>query len=138
MMIASGSTTSSQDTPLTLKPLEEAPLSVYLSILRDNGYAEDAAISEELYLGILVNLDLGDGKKLTKEQVYAMPFKDVVKATELVLNETGKQLMEAIPPEPRNMMAGPDASKLSPDQLKHLMKKQSKMLEDEKVRLEHG
>jgi hypothetical protein len=140
MTTVSGSTPSSPDTRSIVKPLEEAPFREYLRILRENNHAEDALVSEEFYISLLVDIDLGDGKILTKEQVYALPFKDLVKAGELVLKEMNRQISEAMPPTEIHgpMLVGPDADKLSSEQLQYLINRQAAILEEEKARLGYG
>lgn len=140
MTIQCGFITSSPDTPLMLKPLEEAPFSEYLNILRANNYMEDAAVSEEFYISLLVGIDLGGGKILTREQVYALPFKDLVKASEMLLNEMSRQINETIPPPEVSgpFLKGPDADKLSPEQLDYLARRQAFLLNEEKARLTNG
>lgn len=140
MTTASGSTTSSPDTQSTLRPLEEAPFSTYLKILRENGYESDADISEQFYIDLLTGVDLGEDKRLTKEQIYTLPFKDVYKAGEVLLQEMQRQIADVVPPNQLRgpMLAGADADKLKPEEINRLMNRQTAIIEDEKARLSLG
>ena len=143
MTTASGSTTSSPDTQSTqpsktvVKPLEEAPFSEYLRILRENNHAEDAEVSEAFYIPLLTGVDLGGGRILTKEQVYALSFKKVTELAEILLKEMGRQIAEAMPPPTvaGPILKGEGADKLSPEQLDYLMRRQLQLTEEEKMRL---
>ena len=118
-------------------PLEEAPFSEYLRILRENNHAEDAEVSETFYMSLLVGVDLGGGKILNREQVYATSFKDITQMAEILLNEMSRQVAEAMPPPTvaGPVLKGEGADKLSPDQLNYLMRRQLQLTEEEKLRL---
>lgn len=137
MTTVSGSTTSSPATQPTVKPLEEAPFGEYLRILRENGYEDDAMVSEEFYISLLTGVDLGGGKILDKEQVYACSFKALVQMAEILLGEMSKQINELTPPPTirGKMMKGVDADKLSAEQLDYLMRRQLQLTEEEKLRV---
>lgn len=119
------------------KPLDEASFSEYLKILRENDYSDDAMVSEEFYISLLVGVDLGGGKMLTKEQVYATPFKKLVEAAEILLMEMSRQITKAAssPSIPGKMLGGKDADKLPPEELDYLMRRQLQLMTEEKLRL---
>ena len=73
------------------KPLEDAPFEIYLKILRENGHQEDADISEALYVELLTTVKSSDGRPFTREQVMKAPFKNLVKAAKIILDEMEKE-----------------------------------------------
>ena len=91
MTTACGSTTSSPDTPPTLS-LEEAPFEEYLKILRKEGYEKDAEEAYELYTSVLGEAGY------TVAQIMRTPFKNLVEAAELVLEEQSKAILSALGP----------------------------------------
>ena len=121
---------------IIIKPLEEAPFSEYLRILRENGYVEDADFSEAFYLEVLL-IPFEDGKSYTKEQVYATPFKDVLKAAEKLISGVYDEVAKSMSPMATNgpMLKGPDAEKLPPEALNHLARRQIEEVEGEKQRI---
>jgi len=121
------------------KPLEEAPFSEYLKILRENGHKEDADFSEQFYIELLIT-PFEDGKAYTEEQIYATPFKDVLKAAEKIISGVYDEVSKSISPISANgpMLAGPDAEKLEPGVLNHLARRQIEGVEAEKARIERG
>ena len=142
MTTACGSTTSSQDTQLTGKiPLEEAPFEVYLKILRDEGYEEDAQLSEILYVETLTSIEYEPGKTYTREQIMRTPFKNLVEAMEKLLTTTLQQLEEArgealIPnPLTGKSLMGEGAEGLSPENLNYVSLRQAQLHDEEKARL---
>ena len=118
------------------KPLEEAPFSEYLKILRENGRVEDADFSEAFYLEVLL-IPFEDGKAYTKEQIYATPFKDVLKVTEKLIGGVYDEVAKSMSPMTANgpMLRGPDAEKLKPESLNHLARRQIEEVESEKQRI---
>jgi hypothetical protein len=120
-----------------IKPLEEAPFSEYLEILRKNGHSDDADVSEAFYLELLTGIDLGGGRVLSKEQVYTASFKSILEMAELLLNEISRQTIESIlPPSITGpILKGAGADELSPEQVNYLMRKQLQITEQEKARL---
>ena len=140
MTTACGSTTSSQDTqstPKALKPVEEAPLRIYLEILREQGYGDDADISETFYVETLKQFGYNE------ETIYNTPFQNLVKAVELILDETKKELSTVAPtvtppvtpmPASTNMLLGEAADKLTEKQLQYLIMRQMMLYEEERTR----
>ena len=126
--------------PATGKPLEDAPLYIYLDILRQEGYEEEASIIEPFYLETLTNVDIGDGKRFTKEQIMNTPYKNLMAAVKLILDQAQQEIQLAVTPAPTNgpIMTGNGADKLSPDALRKLMSRQLQMHEEEKLRLGFG
>lgn len=126
------------DAPVKIikKPLEEAPFSEYLKILRENGYKEDADFSEAFYLEVLL-IPFEDGKAYTKEQIYSTPFKDLVKAAEKLIGGVYDEVAKSMSPMTANgpILAGPDADKLQPQALNHLARRQVEEVEAEKQRI---
>jgi len=137
MTTACGSTTSSPDTPSTAKlPLEEAPFNVYLEILRDNGYTQEADESELFYTELLM-IPFEDGSSYTREQIYQTPFKNLVKAAEKLIGAAYSQVNKVVMPLTANgpVMAGAGAEKLDNEQLRYLLMRQLEETEKEKQRL---
>ncbi len=137
MTIPSGFTTSSPDTATTSKqPLEEAPFSVYLEILRENGY-EAAANDSELFYIELLTTPFEDGSCYTKEQIYDTPFKNLVLAAEKLIDKAYVQVNKAVAPVSANgpVLSGEGADKLTPEQLRYLLARQLESTEVEKQRM---
>ena len=137
MTTACGSTTSSPDTPSTPKlPLEEAPFNVYLEILRDNGYVQEADESELFYTELLM-IPFEDGSSYTREQIYQTPFKNLVAASEKLIGAAYAQVNKVAAPITANgpVMAGAGAEKLDSEQLRYLLMRQLEETEKEKQRL---
>lgn len=137
MTTACGSTTSSPDTPSTPKrPLEEAPFSIYLEILRDNGYEREADESELFYTELLM-IPFEDGSSYTREQIYNTSFKNLVEASEKLINAAYAQANKVAMPLTANgpVLAGAGADELKPEQLRYLMARQLEETEKEKQRL---
>ena len=117
-------------------PLEEAPFNIYLQILRENGYVEDADASEVFYVEILTTIE---PTPFTKEQVMKTPFKNLVAAVEKLLEVAAAEIQKAIPREPvipltGKVLAGRGADELSPEQLTYLAARQAQLHEGEKMR----
>jgi hypothetical protein len=130
-MTVYGSTTSSQDTQLTTKPLDEAPFETYLEILRDEGYEQEADESEVFYLEVLKQFDY------TEEQIYKTSFKNLVKAVELILENAQREIelaVQTVTPLSQNMLLGEGAEKLTNEQLQQLMQRQMLLHEEEKTK----
>ena len=128
-MTVSGSTTSSQDTPLTAKPIEEAPLRVYLEILRELGRKEDADLSEVFYVETLKQFGYDE------ETIYETSFGNLVKAVELIIGEAQKEVssLSNVPvPISGNMLLGEGAEVLSKEQLQYIITRQLLLHEEEK------
>jgi len=126
MTIAYGSTTSSPDTPSKPKqPLEDAPFDVYLEILRDNGYTQEADDSELFYTEILLT-PFKDGSTYTREQIYAAPFKNLVQAVEKLIGAAYDEVNRATVPVAANgpVLSGAGADKLNSEQLQRLLRRQ--------------
>ena len=137
MTTACGSTTSSPDTPSTPKrPLEEAPFSIYLEILRDNGYAQEADESELFYTELLM-IPFEDGSSYTREQIYNTPFRNLVLASEKLIGAAYAQVNKVATPLTSNgpVLAGAGADKFTPEQIRYLMMRQLEETEKEKQRL---
>ena len=137
MTTACGSTTSSPDTPSKPKqPLEDAPFSVYLEILRDNGYEQEADDSELFYTELLTT-PFEDGSTYTREQIYNTPFRNLVLASEKLIGAAYAQVNRVAMPVTANgpVLAGAGADKLDSEQLRHLLRKQLEGIELEKQRL---
>jgi len=137
MTTAYGSTTSSPDTPSTAKlPLEEAPFNVYLEILRDNGYVQEADESELFYTELLM-IPFEDGSSYTREQIYQTPFKNLVAASEKLIGAAYAQVNKVAAPITANgpVLAGAGADKLDSEQLRYLLMRQLEETEKEKQRL---
>ena len=137
MTTACGSTTSSPDTPSTAKlPLEEAPFNVYLEILRDNGYVQEADESELFYTELLM-IPFEDGSSYTKEQIYNTSFKNLVAASEKLIGAAYAQVNKVAAPLTSNgpVLAGAGADKLDNEQLRYLLMRQLEETEKEKQRL---
>lgn len=137
-MTASGYTTSSQDTQSTTKkPLEEAPFHIYLAILREQGYQEDADISEQFYLETLKPYGYAE------DIIYKTQFKNLLKAVEIILEGTQREITEATQNQTPitlsgDMVLGEGADKLTPQQLQQLMMRQMLLHEEEKTKLIRG
>ena len=123
-------------------PLEEAPFETYLKILKQEGYEREAEESRLFYVSILTQIDLGDGKRFTEEQIMKTSFKNLVAAIQRIIDTVEKemstfQLTKMSSPSSLSgkMMMGNGAEKLSPTDLQRLMMRQSQTLEEEKLRL---
>jgi len=137
MTTAYGSTTSSPDTPSKPKqPLEDAPFDVYLEILRDNGYTQEADDSELFYTELLTT-PFEDGSTYTREQIYATPFKNLVQAAEKLIGAAYQQVSKVASPVTANgpILVGEGADELDSEQLRHLLRRQLEEIELEKQRL---
>lgn len=118
-------------------PLEEAPFEIYLKILREEGYGEDADISEMMYTEMLTTIEYEPGKKFTREQIMKTPFKNLVAAAEKII-ETVTQQIQNVPkinPLSGKALSGEGTDKLTPDQLNYLTARQSQLFDEEKARL---
>lgn len=118
------------------KPLEEAPFGTYLKILRENGHEMDAEISESFYIELLTT-PFEDEKGYTREQIMVTPFKDVCAAAEKLLDGFTRDVASNVGPVSSNgpILAGPDADKLKPEQLRMLASRQVQEVENEKQRI---
>ena len=118
-------------------PLEEAPFETYLNILREEGYGEDADLSEMLYVEILTTIEVEPGKTYTREQIMRTPFKNLVAAAEKIMSTVTQQLQKAPPRNPftGKSMMGVGADKLTADQLNYLAMRQAQLFDEEKARL---
>jgi hypothetical protein len=112
-------------------PLEEAPFSEYLKILRREGYEKDAQEAEDLYVTLLKEFEY------TEEQIYKTPFKNLVEAAEKIIVEANKQMMSVLAPPSISgtVLRGAGADKLSPEQLNYVLRRQMQLHEEEKTRL---
>ena len=119
------------------KPIEDAPFHIYLKILHDEGYKEDAEIIEAFYIELLTNVDMGDGKTFTYDQVMQTPYKNLVKAAKTIMENAQREMRLAYPPInfQGTVMQGKGAEKLSPDNLQRLAQIQLQRHEEEKLRL---
>ena len=135
MTTAYTSTTSSQGTQKTLS-LEEAPFWRYLEILREEGYEADAADSELFYVEMLTNINRTDGEPYTKEQVMKTPFKNLVKAMELIVEQANTEINAVYSGVSVSgpMMRGSGADSLSEEQMSYLTRRQLQLHEEEKLR----
>lgn len=127
-------------TQKVLKPIEEAPFGEYLRILRENGYKNDADISEQAYIGLLTSVTFDGAPGFTKEQVYAAPFKNVLMAAEKIVSETQRELSRVSVPVSANgpVMVGKGAEKLTPEELNRLAVRQIQLTEEERDRIGSG
>lgn len=128
MTTACGSTTSSQDTPLTL---DEAPFWKYLEILRAEGYESDADASELFYIETLTAFNY------TREQIMQTPFKNLVSAVEAIVTQAQQEIKTGLqlPSFSGKVMKGAGADELTEEQLQYLMRRQQQLHEEEKMRL---
>lgn len=126
MTTASGSTTSSTDTVLTL---EEAPFHEYLKILRKEGYEDEADEIHSQCLEIFTQLGYGE------EDLNRTPLKNVHTVIEIYTAEINRQIIEASQPPSilGNMLVGKGAEELSPEQLRYLISRQLQLSEEEKL-----
>ena len=120
-----------------MKPLEDAPFETYLKILRENGRGEDADISEAFYVELLTTVKSRDGRNFTREQVMKAPFKNLLRAAEIILEEAQKEL----PQKPRRLplpsgtaLMGDAAERLSEEDLRRVMMMQNVLHEENKAR----
>ena len=120
-----------------MKPLEDAPFEVYLQILRENDHGEDADITEMFYVDILTTIKSSDGRDFTREQIMKASFKNLTEAIKIILEEAQREL----PQRPRRMplpggtaLLGEAADRLSEDDLRYLMMKQSQFHEENKLK----
>ena len=136
MTTAYGSTTSSPDTQPTLS-LEEAPFWKYLEILREEGYGSDADASELFYVELLTTIPRPDGTPYTRDQIMKTSFQNLVKASELIVQQVNEEIKTGLqlPPTSGPLMVGEGAEKLSDEQLQYLMRRQMQLHEEEKLRL---
>lgn len=121
-------------------PLEVAPFDVYLQILRENGYTEDADISETFYTELLTGLEV-EGRVLTAEEVMKTPFINLVEAAEKILGNIETEVQNTpttIPIGGGKIMRGPAAEKYDDDTLNLLAARQLQLHEEEKMRLSAG
>ena len=135
MTTACGSTTSSPGTQKTLS-LEEAPFWKYLEILRVEGFESDADASELFYVEMLTNITRTDGEPYTKEQVMKTPFKNLVKAMEVIVEQANAEIKTSLnlPSVRGKMVTGAGADQLSEEQLQYLMRRQLQLHNEEKLR----
>ena len=124
---------------MNIKPLEEAPFEIYLEILRDNGYVEDADASEAFYTEVLTGVTDRDGNAYTVEQVMKTSFKNLVAAVEKILEVAAGEIESVAPAKPMipltgKVLAGKGAEKLTDEQLTYLATRQAQLFEEEKVR----
>jgi len=119
------------------KPLEDAPFGKYLEILRENGHAEDAELSESFYIELLTT-PFEDGKAYTHDDIMETPFKNVVVAAEKILRGIYSEVSENIipPSSGGRMMAGKDAEGLNPQQLNLLARHQAQAVEEKMAELQ--
>jgi len=119
------------------KPIEEAPLHIYLHILCEEGYTEDAEIIKAFYVELLTNVDMGDGKTFTYDQVMQTPYKNLVKAAETIMENAQREMRMVYPPVnfQGTVMQGAGAEELSEDSLQRLAMIQLQRHEEEKLRL---
>lgn len=121
-------------------PLDEAPFNVYLQILRENGYKEDADTSEAFYVDVLTNVTNKDGGAFTVEQIMKTSFKNLVTAVEKIVEAAAAEIQSVIPREPiipltGKVLTGKGADKLSSEQLTYLAMRQAQLFEEEKIRV---
>ena len=119
-----------------MKPLEDAPFEVYLQILRENDHEEDADITEIFYVELLTTVKSSEGRDFTREQIMRAPFKNLLKAAEIILEEAQKELPQKPrqPPLPSGTaLMGEAAERLSEDSLRELMRRQSILHEQNKI-----
>ena len=119
------------------KPLVEAPLYIYLQILKEEGYEDDAEIIKAFYVELLTNVDIGDGKTFTYDQVMQTPYKNLVKAAETIMESAQREMQLAYPPVnfQGTVMQGKGAEELNPDSLQRMAMVQLQRHEEEKLRL---
>jgi len=121
-------------------PLEVAPFNVYLQILREHGYTEDADISEAFYTELLTGLEV-EGRTLTAEEVMQTPFINLVEAAEKILGNIETEVRSTpttVPIGGGKIMRGPAAEKYDDDTLNLLAARQLQLHEEEKMRLSAG
>ena len=121
------------------KPLEEAPFEVYLEILRENGYDEDATASEAFYTEVLTGVTDREGNAYTVEQVMKTPFKNLVAAVEKILEVAAGEIRSVAPPKPiipltGKVLMGRGAETLTAEQLTYLAMRQAQLFEEEKLK----
>jgi hypothetical protein len=109
---------------------------VYLEILRDNGYEQEADDSELFYTELLTT-PFEDGSTYTREQIYNTSFRNLVLASEKLIGAAYAQVNKVAMPVTANgpVLAGAGADKLDSEQLRHLLRKQLEGIELEKQRL---
>ena len=119
------------------KPLEDAPFHIYLQILNDEGYSEDAEIMKAFYIELLTNVDMGDDKPFTYDQVMKTPYKNLVQAAKTILETVQRDMRLSYPPLnfQGTVMQGKGAEKLTSDSLQRLAQIQLQRHEEEKLRL---
>ena len=120
------------------KPLEDAPFETYLQILRENDHEEDADISEAFYVELLTTVKSNDGRDFTREQIMRTPFKNLLRAAEIILEEAQREL----PQKPRQLplpsgtaLMGEAAERLSEEDLRRVMMMQNVLHEENKAKL---
>lgn len=70
-------------------PLEDAPFSKYLEILREEGREQDAEDAKEFYLGFLTEFGYD------REKIMSTSFRNLVKAVELVLGDVQREMVQS-------------------------------------------
>lgn len=75
-----------------LKPVGEAPFSVYLDILRREGYTEDAEIMEAFYSELLTTIPV-DGYVLTVDEIMSKTYGELVELAESIMDHAAKELI---------------------------------------------
>lgn len=136
-MTACGSTTSSQGTRKTTeekvepKPLEEAPFKIYLKILREEGYGEQADNIEKQCRAVFEELGY------TEDDLYGLEFKKVQQVITIYATELNRQVMGNMQPLSSmggNLLLGEGAEKLNPEALQQLAMRQMQLHEENKQR----
>lgn len=119
------------------KPVEEAPFHIYLKILEGEGYGEEAKIIETFYIELLTNVNMGDDKTFTEEQVMNTPYMNLVASAELILEQAGREVQSFIPAASigGKVLQGNGADKLDQPSLQRLLARQMQLHEEEKLRL---
>ena len=122
---------------MSKKPLEEAPFHIYLHILCEEGYEDDAEIMKAFYVDLLTNVDKGDGEVFTYDQVMQTPYKNLVSAAELIMNTVQREMQLVYPPVQFDgqFMVGQGAGELSQESLHRLAERMQQKHEEEKMRL---
>ena len=119
------------------KPLEDAPFHIYLQILNEEGYQEDAEIMKAFYIELLTHVDMRDGKTFTYDQVMQTPYKNLVKAAKTILETVQRGMQLSYPPLnfTGTVMPGKGTEHLTPESLQRLAQIQLLKHEEEKLRL---
>ena len=119
-------------------PIEEAPFWRYLEILREQGYEEDAELSEVFYVELLTTIHHAGGEPYTVEQVMNAKFKNIVAATEIILKHAQREVQDAPVmgvPLGGKILMGAGADKLSEQSLTELARRQALYHEENKLNL---